>query len=384
MLEAIIVGGGLVGAAAALALSRTGREVVLLEAQPPQLHPSLDDDAWDARVYAISPGNVRWLESLGVWQRLPRERRQAVTRMDVRGDRGGQLLFDAYEAHSPALAWIVENRQLQAALWQALAEAGVRCIAARPLHYQAMPQYVDCQLDSGETLTARLLLAADGAGSWTRNQAGISVVRREYGQRGVVANFSCTRAHGGIARQWFSSSDILAWLPLPGQRMSMVWSAPDALADQLLALDNVQLAQRVAAAGGHALGDLQVVTAAQAFPLRRQRAERVIAARLALIGDAAHTVHPLAGQGVNLGFLDVRQLLQPLQRAAVDIGSPALLRAYERGRAEQVLLMQSSCEGLHLLFNKAPGWLAPWRNLGLSMVNRSGWLKRQLIAQAMT
>lgn len=385
MHDAVIIGGGLVGAAAALALARAGRHVALLEPHPPRpLAILAAEPGWDARVYAISPGNVRWLEQLGVWQHIAAARRQPVTRMDVRGDRDGQLCFDAYEAQVAALAWIVENRQLQAALWQEFAAAGVEVMAARPAAFSASASDIACQLDNGERLTARLLVAADGAASWTRTQAGISVNSVPYQQSGVVANFRCSRPHLATARQWFSQADILAWLPLAGDRMSMVWSAPEALAQELLALDGSVLAQRVAQAGGHALGELELITPAQAFPLRRSRAERVIGERLVLIGDAAHTVHPLAGQGVNLGFHDVRQLVAPLQQGrADDLGTPAMLRAYERSRAEQVLLMQSSCDGLQKLFNRAPGWLAPWRNLGLSFVNRSAWLKRQLIAEAM-
>ena len=384
MHDAVIVGGGLVGAAAALALARAGRTVALLEPHLPRTLADLGGDpSFDARVYAISPGNVRWLQQLGVWQHIQPQRRQVVTRMDVRGDRDGQLCFDAYEAQVTALAWIVENRQLQAALWHELATAGVEVLPARPTGFAAGRQYISCELENGLQLTAGLLVAADGAASWTRTQAGITVDSTSYQQRGVVANFRCSRSHQATARQWFSASDILAWLPLPDGHMSMVWSAPDALADELLALEAPALARRVAAAGGHALGDLELITSAQAFPLRRSRAEWVIGPRLVLIGDAAHTVHPLAGQGVNLGFHDVRQLVAPSSQRVDDLGATSLLRAYERSRAEQVLLMQSSCDALQKLFNRAPGWLAPWRNLGLAAVNRSVWLKRQLIAEAM-
>lgn len=385
MLDAVIVGGGLVGAAAALALARAGRETALLEpAVPASLAELQQRSDWDARIYAISPGNVRWLEALGVWQHVVPGRRQAITAMDVRGDRHGELLFDAYEAQAAALAWIIENRQLQAALWHELRDSGVRLIPARPAAVRSSALATECTLDTGEQLTARLLIAADGAGSWTRQQAGITMDTKPYGQRGVVANFRCQRPHGGVARQWFRDSHILAWLPLPGQHMSMVWSSPDALADELQELAPDVLAARVAAAGGHALGELELLAPALAFPLRLQRPQTVIGQRLLLVGDAAHTVHPLAGQGVNLGFHDVRELQRLLTGPRVpDAGSPALLRAYERARAEQVLLMQSTCDGLQRLFNQAPAWVAPVRNLGLNLVNRSSWLKRQLIAEAM-
>ena len=378
--DVLVIGGGLVGAAAALALSRCGLDVAMVERQPPQ--PATE---WDARVYAVSPGNVRWLQSLGVWQQLDLQRVQPVHRMEIEGDAGGRLSFDAWQAHSDHLAVIVENRQLQLALWQGLAQTSVDLLCATPLTYVAGRDAVRVELDNGVQVTARLVLAADGAASWTRAQAGLSVQSRAYGQLGVVANFETEMAHHATASQWFRADGVLAWLPLPGQRMSMVWSTPTAQGESLLALSAAELCAAVAAAGGQRLGRLSLLTPARAFPLALGRAERMIAPRLLLVGDAAHTVHPLAGQGVNLGFRDVRELaLQVAARRTLDdIGSAAFLRAVERARAEDVLLTQASCDGFDRLFNRAPSWLAPLRNQGMSWVDRLGGLKRQLMQQAM-
>ena len=378
--DVLVIGGGLVGAAAALALSRCGLDVAVVERQPPQ--PATE---WDARVYAVSPGNVRWLQSLGVWQQLDLQRVQPVHRMEIEGDAGGRLSFDAWQAHSDHLAVIVENRQLQLALWQSLAQTSVDLLCATPLTYVAGRDAVRVELDNGVQVTARLVLAADGAASWTRAQAGLSVQSRAYGQLGVVANFETEMAHHATASQWFRADGVLAWLPLPGQRMSMVWSTPTAQGESLLALSAAELCAAVAAAGGQRLGRLSLLTPARAFPLALGRAERMIAPRLLLVGDAAHTVHPLAGQGVNLGFRDVRELaLQVAARRTLDdIGSAAFLRAVERARAEDVLLTQASCDGFDRLFNRAPSWLAPLRNQGMSWVDRLGGLKRQLMQQAM-
>lgn len=380
MNDVIIVGGGLVGAACALGMSKMGLDVVLLEAYPPQ-----PDESWDARVYAVSPGNVTWLKELGAWAHLGEDRRQVIRRMEVHGDAGGALQFDAYEAHTDSLAWIVENRQLQTAIWTELRQTSALILQTRPQALQIDFDAATCVLENGQTLSARLLVAADGAGSWTRQQMGIKVHSKPYAQMGVVANFELTKPHFGTAKQWFKQNGILAWLPLPGQRMSMVWAQSEADAQTLLNLNEHDFCQQVQQAGFAEWGDLKLITAPQAFPLRLNRAEQTTANRLVLVGDAAHTVHPLAGQGVNLGFRDARELLSQirLRKHHEDIGASAFLRHYARSRVAEVMMMQRTCDALQQLFNRAPSWLAPLRNWGLSAVNQSNTLKRQLISQAM-
>jgi 2-octaprenyl-6-methoxyphenol hydroxylase len=197
----------------------------------------------------------------------------------------------------------------------------------------------------------------------------------------VVANFTCTQPHRGLARQWFRPDGILAWLPLPGQRLSIVWSTHPEYADELCALPPDTLAERVAAAGGYALGTFTPLTAAAAFPLALGRARQVVGPRVALVGDAAHTIHPLAGQGVNLGFGDARALVAAL-RPGGDAGDPIRLARYARARKEDVWLMQTVCDGLQRLFAAEPPAIGLLRNTGLSLVNRLGVLKRPMMARA--
>jgi 2-octaprenyl-6-methoxyphenol hydroxylase len=230
------------------------------------------------------------------------------------------------------------------------------------------------------------VVGADGLRSWVRSAAGLLAVPRPYGQTAVVDNYDCTRAHHGCARQWFRpDGSVLAWLPLPGRRISIVWSAPDALATELLSLTAEALAARVADAGEDALGALVPLGPPSGFPLQYLRLPTSVAHRLALVGDAAHGLHPLAGQGVNLGFGDAEALATVLaQRGPVDDpGAPVLLARYARRRAEPVLAMQAVTDGLARLFEPSGPWLRTLRNAGLSAVDRLPALKRILAQPAL-
>ncbi|UTH74338.1 UbiH/UbiF family hydroxylase [Chromobacterium sp. IIBBL 290-4] len=374
--HAVIVGGGLVGASLALALARTGRKVALLEAGEPDQQAL--DQGWDARIYAVSPANRRFLESLAAWPEMARV--GTIAAMDVRGDAGGRIQFSARDAGAEALAWIAENRWMLAALWRRLRECDIELICgARASSLATSAKEARLTLEDGRALRAELLVGADGANSWVRGQLGLAASVKPYGQSGVVANFSCEKPHGGVARQWFTGDSVLAWLPMAGNRISMVWSTSDP--DALLQLSPEALAERVAAAGGHELGAFATLTPAAAFPLRLIQPEAVAAERVALIGDAAHTVHPLAGQGVNLGFQDAAQLAE-LLKGEPDCGDWMLLRRYQRQRKEAVMTMQLGCDSLYRLFHaRAPGlsWL---RNTGLSLTNCLTPLKRQFARQA--
>ena len=388
--DVIVVGAGLVGMALAPALARTGLKVALID-RAPVAAPEFDPDTWDARVYAISPGSATFLRTLGAWQMLPPERIEAIEIMHVAGDAGATIEFSAYEMGERALAWIVEERALRAALLPLVFAAGVDVIDGVAL------ASLDCTADtaalgftesggSARVLAAKLVVGADGARSWVRQEAGLAAEPKPYGQSGVVANFECERAHHGVARQWFGADgSILAWLPLPGRRISMVWSAPDAMASQLIALDAPALAARVAAAGGHALDELTLITAPAAFPLAFLKLPATIGRRLALVGDAAHGVHPLAGQGVNLGFGDVEALSAVLAERgpATDPGAPMLLERFARRRAGPVLAMQTVTDGLVRLFGPSDPWLRTLRNAGLTLVDRVPLLKRALAQPAL-
>jgi len=382
--DVIVVGGGLVGAALALALGDAGLRLALVEQAPPQ--PLPDGQSWDARIYAVTPGNARFLRRLGAWDTLDSSRIAPIHAMSIRGDDGkSHLEFDAYEAGVPELGFIAESSLLQDGLWQALSRhPNVQLVCpAHCISMEVLPQTACLHLENGTVLQAALLAGADGGNSWIRQQAGIRVNTMPYDQLGIVANFETEKPHGGIARQWFLQDGILAWLPLPGNRISIVWSAFSVRAQSLLELDADAFCRTVAETGQHALGALRQITPPAAFPLRLQHNETMIAPRLALVGDAAHLVHPLAGQGVNLGFRDAQQLAATLtERGSRDLGDILLLRRYERARKTDILSMQAMTTGLQKLFNRDLANLAWLRNTGLALTNQIPPLKRQLMAHA--
>ena len=383
--DVLIAGAGLVGLALAAALARSGITVALIDRQPPP--PAVDPATWDARVYAISPGSATFLQRIGAWQALSCERIAAIESMRIVGDTGATLNFSAYELGERALAWIVEERALRAALLPAIHVPGIDVVTGAnfaSLAWSASEGTLT--LDDGRQVAGRLIVGADGLNSWVRQAAGIVADPKSYGQQGVVANFDCELAHHGCARQWFrEDGGVLAWLPLPGRRMSIVWSAPDAQAQELLALSHEAFAARVAEAGEHALGALRMITPPAAFPLQSLRLPTSIAHRMALVGDAAHGVHPLAGQGVNLGFGDAQALANVLaERGPVaDAGAPILLERFARRRAEPVLAMHTVTDGLVRMFGPRTPWLRTLRNAGLSAVDRLPMVKRALAQQAL-
>jgi 2-octaprenylphenol hydroxylase len=387
--DVAILGAGLVGLSLAASLARAEMRVAIVDRSSVDVVAlSSTDEDWDARVYAISPGSVTFLSGIGAWQRLRADRLCAIESMDVRGDAGGRLTFSAYELGERALAWIVENREIHAALIACVRDTpGIDVLAPRaPASLAFSAGAAELRFDGGDALSSRLIVGADGVRSWTRAQAGMHHHPRPYSQTAVVANFASERPHRGRAFQWFlPDGGVLAWLPLPGRRISMVWSAPEPLAQELLALDGSALSERVALAGARALGELTTITAPASFPLSLLRLPSVIAQRLALVGDAAHGVHPLAGQGVNLGFGDAAMLSSVLSdRGAVrDPGSSLLLQRYARRRFEPVSAMQGVTDGLVRLFGSRSPWIGALRNRGMSLVGSIGPLKRLLAQPAL-
>jgi ubiquinone biosynthesis UbiH/UbiF/VisC/COQ6 family hydroxylase len=387
--DVIVVGGGLVGAACALAICSedSGLKVALIESAAQQPLPR--DDSWDGRIYAISPGNAAFFARLGVWNAMEQGRITPIEMMRIWGDDGvSQLEFSAYEVGVPALGYIVESRLMQAGLWARLLQMPniklinpARCASLTWQDEQAL-----LELSDGGGLSARLIVGADGGKSWTREQAGLGVRTTDYRQMGVVANFATEKPHQHIARQWFREDGILAWLPLPGNRISIVWSTDTEHARWLLSLSSEDLELKVGEAGGGVLGALQMLTPAAAFPLRLQNAEVMVRPRLALVGDAAHLVHPLAGQGVNLGFHDAECLARVLldRSSQTDAGDYTLLRRYERARKADIMAMQMMTDGLHTLFGSTFPGVGVLRNWGMGFTNRQSWLKKRLMAHAMT
>lgn len=381
--DVIIVGGGLVGASLAAALKHSGLSLALVESQPAPVPRS----AWDSRIYAISPGSRDFIEKSGAWALLDANRIAPVEEMRVFGDTGAELDFSAYQMGVSELACILESSALQLALWQVLQTQDNLTLLhpARCESLNVTENNAELTLQDGRCLTAKLIVGADGRDSWIRRQAGITGTPIEYGQHGVVANFSCVIPHRGIAHQWFQSDGILALLPLPDNQVSMVWSVNLERAAQLLALSPNELCSQVAAAAKNTLGGLHLVTPPASFPLRLLTLEHITAPRVALIGDAAHNMHPLAGQGVNTGFRDARQLAQIfLERGAqIDCGAEQLLRSYERKRKEDIYAMQAMTYGLKNLFNNVNPLLRTLRNSGLAATNQIAPLKKLLMQHAL-
>lgn len=382
--DVAVVGGGLVGASLALALHAAGLDVALIQ---PRVPPAGARGAWDSRIYAISPGNAAFLDTLGVWGRLDAQRVQRVEAMAIFGDeRAGRLDFSAYDAGLRELAFILEGGALQRVLDEAIAAApGVRVLDTAPAAgLTVAADTAQLSLTDGTSITAGLVVGTDGGESLVRQEAGIHARVSDYRQLGVVANFETAHMHQDTARQWFRDDGVLALLPLPGRRVSMVWSTAEEHARELLALDGAALAESVTAASRNALGRLQLMTPAVAFPLRLAHVASLVAPRVALAGDAAHNVHPLAGQGVNLGLRDVRELAAVLAARAPrqDCGDYALLRRYERARREDIAAVEMSTDALQKLFGARSVWISAARNFGLGAVNRMQMLKNLLIRHA--
>jgi ubiquinone biosynthesis UbiH/UbiF/VisC/COQ6 family hydroxylase len=380
--DLIIVGGGLAGASLALALRESRLRIALVDSQPPRR-----PEAWDARIYAISPANAAFLELIGAWRHLDSARMAPIRAMQVHGDGTGRLDFSAFETGVSELGWIVESSLMACEFWEsAKRQANLTLFCpASPDHLEFRHDAAVLRLNDGTVLSARLLVGADGRDSWVRQSAGLTAVNTPYGEKGVVANFSTEKPHRNTAFQWFRDDGVLAYLPLPGNRISIVWSTPDDQADALCALPAEALAERVAEAGANTLGRLEVLTAPAAFSLRLMRVPQTVAPRLALVGDAAHGIHPLSGHGINLGFQDAHELAvllaatQPWQ----DIGESRLLQRYQRARREETLLMQSTTDGLRRLFKASSPGLRPLRNMGMSLTNGLPILKNALVRYAL-
>ena len=377
--DLVVVGGGPAGASLARAVR--GLSVVLIAQERRAVRAS---DDLDARVYALTPGNVGFLRDIKAWQAMPEERVAPVRAMRIFGDDGASVLeFDAYRAGVPELAWIVEDALLQDALWRDL-DVEI-CAPAQLEQLEIQASKITLSLRGGAAIESKLVVGADGARSFVRERAGIVATESDYGQAAVVANFACTKPHFDTAYQWFQGGPVLALLPLPGERVSMVWSLPLAGSERIAALSPQELCREVERASRGVLGDLSLITAQRTFVLRRLSARTMIAPRVALVGDAAHVIHPLAGQGLNLGLQDARALAATLaaREPMRDPGDSRLLRRYERSRAEPILAMDAMVHGLFRLFGAESRFLSRLRNTGLNLTDRVPVLKNILMRQAM-
>lgn len=383
--DVIVAGAGMVGSALACALAESGVRVALLERWPPS--PPGAETA--LRVSALSPASQRLLDRLGAWPAIVAHRISPYREMRVwnAADSPG-IHFASAELGQPQLGWIVENPAIQFSLWRrAVAHDSLTLYCpARPVALETGKDCSTVALDDGIRLRAALVVGADGAGSRIRELAGIAVRGRDYHQRGVVATVTTERPHRETAWQRFLPGGPLAFLPLGDGRCSIVWSIGSEPAAELLALDDDSFGERLTEAMGQRLGRVTASGPRAAFPLRMQHAIDYQCSGVALIGDAAHVVHPLAGQGVNLGFADAAALAEVLLAAhhhGRPLGAPATLRRYERWRRGENRAMALALDGLERLFGSPLAPVHRLRNTGLELTDRLAPLKRQLARMAM-
>ncbi len=385
--DILIVGGGMVGAAMACACRDKGWRIGVIDGQPPQRKWPAGE--LDLRVSALSRASQRILERLGAWPRITELGASVYREMQVWDAVGGASIhFDSADIGQPDLGHIVENRVTRLALWELLEQAtdvSLFCPAAVE-QLQVEDRAAVLKLTDGRSLQAGLVIGADGRASLVRESLGIDTGGWAYDQRAVVANVEVAHWHRETAWQRFLPTGPLAFLPLADGRCSIVWSADEQRADELLALDDAGFIAALDEAFQQRLGAVLSVGPRAAFPLRLQHALRYVQPRAALIGDAAHAIHPLAGQGVNLGFLDVGALTDALEHARSrgrDIGSLATLRRYERARRGENLIMLGAMDAFKRLFGNRIAPLVAGRNLGLATAERIVPLKRAFMSRAL-
>ena len=375
--EVAIVGGGLVGLALALALRGGGLDPLVIDRAPAR-------QGSDPRASALADASLRLLRAVGVWRHVG----ESQPILDIRVSDGDSLLFVHYDHRAlgdAPFGAMVENERLQAAQTTAAELAKVRRIVGTVAALSVDEHGANLGLADGGTVHARLVVAADGGRSTLRGLAGIRSRGWRYGQTGIVLTVRHSRPHAGIAHERFFPAGPFAILPLPGNRSSVVWTVSDGMAPALLALDEGRFREELAACFGDFLGPLEPEGPRMSYPLALHRAEQYIAPRLALVGDAAHVLHPIAGQGLNLGLRDAAALAEVVTdavRLGLDPGGPGVLARYQRWRSFDAVVLLAVTDGLNRLFSTGAAPVRFARDLGLAVVNRLPRLKRVLADHA--
>lgn len=384
--DIIIVGGGMVGLSAGTALIKAGFSVVLLDAAPPP--PAFDaGNEHTLRVSAIAPATARFLQALDVWPTILDTRAKAYEHMTVwDADSSGELNFDRLDIGADALGHIVENALIADQLRQQfVACGGVLKHDSKIVGMTPRERSVTVDLDCGSKLRADLLVGADGAGSTVRQLAAIETKQHGYQQRGLVTVVETELGHDNTAWQRFLPGGPIAFLPLSGRRCSIVWSLPEDRIEAIMALDDKALGNALTQASDARLGTISVASQRAAFPLQYQVADRFIADRCVLIGDAAHVVHPLAGLGANLGFADaalLHDVLVSAKEQGRDIAEPTTLRRFERPRRSEVAMTSRFVDQINHLFRAQHPLLRNLRGLGLSLTSNLSPLRALFAAHA--
>ena len=387
--DILVVGGGMVGASLALALRDSGLRIAVIEAVP---YGAGQQPSYDDRTVALAYGSKRIFTAMGAWQCMEDGGVTPIRRIHV-SDRGhfGKSMLDSLEAGVEALGYVVENRALGAALIGAMAGAENVTLVC-PAQMSALEISADCarvtvmQDGTPRALSARLVVAADGGRSAVRDMLGIVTSRSDYGQHALVSNITVERPHANVAYERFTEHGPLALLPMSGNRCSVVWSLPPDMAERMLALDDAEFMRRLHDCFGDRLGAFIRAGSRQSYPLALTRVAEHVRPRLALIGNAAHTLHPVAGQGFNLGLRDVAALAQELvdaQRAGRDIGALAVLQKYADWRRRDNQMVSTFTDGLVRVFSNSFAPLVVARNLGLLAIDLVPPVKRRLMRRTM-
>ena len=433
--DIIVVGAGLVGLSAAISLALTHKKVVLVESQmlnttekkdevnfeqgaEPEVvsgvetgfESDVEPDAkknaeqkdenkfkkmdeefpqpqWDARVYALTLGSIAWLESIGVWTYVDKSRLGAINQMQLwANDSVEPLTLSDSDAHLSQLGLIIENANLKQALLHQINTLDVIRVDYENLNKidYSKPNKITLFFNTLATISANVLVAADGVNSWVRAQTDVGVTVKHYNQTAIVANFLAEFSHQNSAKQWFKNHDTLALLPLSGRTVSMVWSVSNTKSEQLLSLNPQELSDIVFKHSRGVLGRLTPLGSTYSFALNQQTANHLIANRIVFLGDSAHQIHPMAGQGVNLGFRDVMQLQQLLTQVHTmqDIGEHSFLRRYERNRSADIAAINSLTSGLDWIFSREHCALNAGFNWGFNQINKKSIVKKLLIQAA--
>ncbi len=382
--DVLIVGAGITGLALGMVLHRGGLRVKVMDRRLPQ--DFIPSPGFDARIYAMSRASERFLRLAGGWQAMDETRCQPIRAMKIYGDRLGRVTLQPGRRDPPGMGWIVEAGAMLGGLRAHQKRTAPGLLEERSLTWEAV-EPLDGGLRiraAGQTYTTRLLLACDGIQSALRDKMGLRAQFTSYGQTALVVNYRISGQHGGVAHQWFVPGGVLALLPLPGNHVSLVWSLRSDHAQAWLGMSPEQRTVTLQAQVGYGMGQFEEISKPAAFELRRMSVDRWIAPRFALVGDAAHGVHPMAGQGLNLGLEDAATLADILLRRlpGPEIGDRSLLRRYERSRREPVAQMHALAGVLNGLFARSDGPWAVLRNWGMNRLDALDGIKRELIEQA--
>ncbi|MTH65820.1 2-octaprenyl-6-methoxyphenyl hydroxylase [Paracoccus sp. DK608] len=385
--DILVAGGGLNGPALALALADAGLRVAVVDTRPADARAG---DGFDGRAYALALASQRLLSALGLWGGLAAHAQpilEVEATQGAPGDGPGPfgLHFDSAEIEEGRLGYLLEDRFLYRALLAAMQGKVTHLSGVSVTGQQVGPAHVTASLSDGRKITARLLVGADGRGSGVAQRAGIARIGHDYGQIALVAAVDHDLPHQGVAHQYFMPSGPLAILPLPGNRSSIVWSEDAASARAILALDDAAFLEVLRPRFGDFLGPIRLAGPRFSYPLNLTLAQRYVAPRIALIGDAAHGVHPIAGQGLNLGLRDVAALAEVIvtaRRRGEDIGTEAVLTRYQEWRRPDATWLAYGMDGVNALFSNRNPLLRAARELGMGMVDAIPGLRRGFMRQA--